>query len=90
MNSTKRNTVLMAAIAGLLTAGALGAASTAHAADADTVKCYGINSCKGSSSCAGAGHSCAGKNACKGQGFVQTSKDDCAKKGGKLTPPESK
>jgi len=90
MTSTKRNTVLMAAVAGLLTAGALGAVSTAHAADADKVKCYGINSCKGKGGCAGGGHGCAGKNACKGQGFVETSKDDCAKQGGKLTAPESK
>jgi len=90
MSSKKKNTVLMAAVAGLLTAGAIGAVSTAHAADADKVKCYGINSCKGTASCAGAGHSCAGKNACKGQGFVETSKDDCMKKGGKLTAPETK
>jgi hypothetical protein len=80
----------MAAVAGLLTVGAAGAASTAHAADADKVHCYGINSCKGTGGCAGGGHGCAGKNACKGQGFVETTKDDCAKKGGKVTPPESK
>ncbi len=85
MIATKRNTVLMAAVAGLLTAGAIGAVSTAHAAEADKVKCYGINSCKGTGSCAGGGHGCAGKNACKGQGFVETSKDDCAAKGGKLS-----
>ena len=90
MTSTKRNTVLMAAVAGLLTAGALGAVSTARAADTDKVKCYGVNSCKGTGGCAGAGHSCAGKNACKGQGFVETRKDDCAKKGGSLTAPASK
>jgi len=90
MTSSKKNTVLMAAVAGLLTAGTLGAVSTARAADADTVKCYGINSCKGSGGCAGAGHGCAGKNACKGQGFVETTKDDCTKKGGSLTAPASK
>jgi uncharacterized membrane protein len=79
----------MAAVAGLLTVGAIGA-SPARAADSDKVKCYGINSCKGKSSCAGGGHSCAGKNACKGQGAVDTTKDDCAKQGGSLTPPASK
>ena len=75
---------------GVLALDMVGFQRGAHAADADKVKCYGINSCKGTGGCAGAGHGCAGKNACKGQGFVETSKDDCAKKGGKLTAPESK
>ena len=89
MASRTTNKMLMAAVAGLLTVGAIGA-SPARAADSDKVKCYGINSCKGKSSCAGGGHSCAGKNACKGQGAVDTTKDDCAKQGGSLTPPASK
>jgi len=88
--TTKKNAVLMAAVAGLLTAGVVGAATTARAADADKVKCYGINACKGQGGCAGSGHACGGKNACKGQGFVETSKDDCMKKGGKLTGPDAK
>jgi uncharacterized membrane protein len=82
--------MLMAAVAGLLTMSAVGATSTARAADTDKVKCYGVNKCKGSGACGGAGHACAGKNACKGQGFVETSKADCEKQGGKLTAPESK
>ena len=90
MASRTSNKVLMAAVAGLLTVGAASVATSAHAADSDKVKCYGINSCKGTGGCAGAGHGCAGHNACKGQGFVETTKDDCAKKGGKLTAPESK
>lgn len=90
MASKTTNRVLMAAVAGLLTVGAASAASTARADDADSVKCYGINSCKGSGGCAGAGHGCAGKNACKGQGFVKTTKDECAKKGGSLTAPQAK
>lgn len=77
----------MAAVVGLLTVSALGAASPAHAAEADKVKCYGVNSCKGTGACSGAGHGCAGKNACKGQGFAEMSKDDCMQKGGKLTEP---
>jgi uncharacterized membrane protein len=71
----------------------LSGAVTARAEDkagGDQIVCSGINACKGQGSCAGAGHSCAGKNACKGQGFVETTKDDCAKQGGKLTAPESK
>jgi uncharacterized membrane protein len=85
MASRTSNKVLMAAIAGLLTVGALETVSTAHAAEAAKVKCHGVNSCKGSGGCAGAGHGCAGKNACKGQGFVEMSKDDCMKQGGRLT-----
>jgi uncharacterized membrane protein len=86
----RTNTVLMAAVAGLLTVGAI-TASPARAADSgDKVKCYGVNACKGHGACAGAGNACAGKNACKGQGFVETSKDDCAKQGGKLTAPDAK
>ena len=90
MASKSTNRVLMAAVAGLLTVGAIGSAATARAADADKVKCYGVNSCKGKGSCAGGGHSCAGNNACKGQSFVETTKDDCAKQGGKLTAPDAK
>ncbi len=63
------------------------AAVTARGEEGDKVKCYGVNSCKGTSACSGAGHGCAGKNACKGQGFLQMSKDDCMKQGGKLTEP---
>lgn len=90
MASRTTNRMLMAAVAGLLTMGAVGAASTARAADTDKVKCYGVNTCKGTGACGGGGHACAGKNACKGQGFVETSKADCEKQGGKLTAPESK
>jgi uncharacterized membrane protein len=89
MASRTTNTVLMAAVAGLLTVGALGT-TTAQAAEGDKVKCYGVNKCKGTGACAGAGHACGGQNACKGQGFIETSKADCEKQGGKLTAPESK
>jgi uncharacterized membrane protein len=90
MASRTTNKALLAAVAGLLAVGTVGATTTAQAAESDKVKCYGINSCKGTGGCAGAGHGCAGHNACKGQGFVETTKDDCAKKGGKLTAPETK
>ena len=66
----------------------LGGAILAHAADQktgdDTVHCGGVNACKGQGACAGGGHGCAGKNACKGQGWVDLSKEECAKKGGKV------
>jgi uncharacterized membrane protein len=51
---------------------------------AQQVICDGINSCKGSGTCAGPGHSCAGQNACKGQGHSKVSKEECLAKGGKV------
>jgi hypothetical protein len=79
-----KGTMIAAAVAGLFATGASGIAS---AAKSDDVVCDGINSCKGSGSCAGNGHACAGKNGCKGQGHTKTSKEDCAAKGGKIVPP---
>jgi uncharacterized membrane protein len=55
------------------------------ASAADTVKCSGINSCKGHSDCATANSSCKGMNSCKGQGWLPTaSADECTTKGGKV------
>ena len=56
---------------------------------ADKVHCFGINSCKGKSSCAVEGKSsCTGKNACKGQGWVSVTAKKCAaKKGTVIMPP---
>ena len=62
-------------------------APQAMAADkdgADQIICDGINSCKGTGTCAGPGHACAGQNSCKGQGHTKTSKKDCEAKGGKV------
>lgn len=49
-------------------------------------KCFGVNACKGKSSCKSPGHSCKNHNACKGQGFVTVSKDTCDQIGGKFEP----
>ena len=54
-------------------------------AHAETVKCAGINACKGQSSCASTKNSCKGQNACKGQGWTETSNaSECTSKGGKV------
>ena len=56
------------------------APSTAQAA---SVQCAGINSCKGTSECATANSSCKGLNSCAGQGWVTAaSADECTSKGG--------
>ena len=49
----------------------------------NTVKCMGVNACKGHSSCKTASSSCKGMNSCKGQGFVEVSKAVCDQLGGK-------
>jgi uncharacterized membrane protein len=72
-------TLLAASAAALF---AVNAATAAHAEE--TVKCSGINSCKGTSSCKTALSSCKGKNSCKGMGWTMTSAGDCTTKGGKI------
>jgi uncharacterized membrane protein len=72
--------LLRAAIAGILGATAVSAASPAFAAADDAAKghCVGANSCKGKSGCAQKGHNdCAGKNGCGGKGFLETTKAEC-------------
>ncbi len=49
-------------------------------------KCFGVNACKGKSSCKSPGHSCKSNNACKGQGFVMVTKDACDQIGGRFEP----
>ena len=51
----------------------------------NTVKCMGVNACKGHSSCKTANSSCKGLNSCKGQGFVEVSKEACDQLGGKAS-----
>jgi len=48
------------------------------------VHCSGINSCKGKTSCKSATNDCKGKNSCKGKGWLQTTKTECAEKGGTI------
>ena len=85
MNSKTGLTVAAAAamfaIAGLST----GAQAAPKAAKAENVHCYGVNSCKGTSSCKTAANECKGQNACKGQGFIETSAKACTDQGGSLT-----
>ena len=89
MASRTTNKVLMAAVAGLLTVGAVGV-TTARAAEGD-VKCYGVNKCKGMGECGQTGHSCAGKNDCAGKGWLKIDKERCLKiKDGRLTEEPEK
>ena len=86
MNSVKKlsGVALASAAATLLLAGVTTTSVTAEEAKVATVKCSGINSCKGTSLCATATTACAGQNSCKGQGWIKATKADCDTKGGKV------
>ncbi len=76
-------TLATAAAARFIAGAALTVAPTA--AQADSVKCMGANSCKGHGSCKTASNECKGQNACKGKGWISTkSADECMSKGGKV------
>jgi len=92
MNSNSR--LSLAAASALLALAALG---NAHAAEKtqkqDTAKeplgrCYGINTCKGTSLCATAKNDCKGLNNCKGEGVLVRTKSACLAAGGTLTEPK--
>lgn len=84
-----RNLLLAAAFSGLaLTAAANDAKAPKEAAkeakEAKVVdgKCFGINSCKGTSACHSEKNACAGQNSCKGKGWMKSSEKDCKDKKG--------
>ena len=84
----KKRAWLVASVAGLLAAAGFSSVAGAMESESSGAKaaCYGINKCKGTGACGGAGHSCAGMNACKGQGYLEIEKDTCLKiEGGRLT-----
>jgi uncharacterized membrane protein len=89
MKSKKGKLLLASAAAGLMTfAMAAGAAHAEDAAAPAKVKCYGVNSCKGTGECGGKGYSCHGNNECAGKGWIsKASAEEClAIKNGRLTP----
>jgi uncharacterized membrane protein len=71
------------AISSIATAAPAPAGSSGAAvAGADTVHCYGVNSCKGTADCKTTAHDCKGMNTCKGEGFKALTAGACLKKGG--------
>lgn len=87
-----RKAVLGAAVASAL--GSLLASGIAYAAEKEgktsekTVKCVGVNDCKGKGSCKSAKNDCKGQNACKGQSFAELTAKACSEKGGKVEQPK--
>lgn len=84
----KKNGLLIAsAAAALVIAGTVAANASSHTEKqgGDKVMCEGVNECKGKGTCATAQNSCAGENACKGKGALSMTKEECEKKGGKVS-----
>ena len=84
MENRTKNMILGAAIAGLVSGGALFAPKEALAKSkkTDDVKCFGVNACKGKSACKTASNDCKGQNGCGKKGVMLMSAKKCAKKGG--------
>jgi len=84
--------VVAAAVVGMLATGHQ-FAGAAKKDGGKTVKCAGVNSCKGKGACAAAdgSHACSGKNECKGKGWVKVkSEKECTDKGGTVMKDEAK
>jgi len=54
----------------------------APSAGKNDIKCWGANSCKGTTSCGTAFNSCTGQNSCKGKGWAFMPEKACYVKGG--------
>ena len=53
-------------------------------ASGDSVRCFGVNECRGRGACATAGNQCAGQNACRGRGVLETSREACEQAEGRV------
>lgn len=81
-SSTLKSAIAVASAAAALFA--MGASVTTNAQAADmSVKCAGLNSCKGMSDCKTAKNECKGMNSCKGMGWnAKASAAECTSAGG--------
>ena len=94
MSTTTRLSI--AAASAMLALASLAIGTNVHAAEQtqkpdnkDPVgRCYGINTCKGTSLCATAKNDCKGLNSCKGEGVLVRTKTACLAEGGALTEPK--
>ena len=84
MQSKIKSAIALASTAAALFAMG-GVVTTVHAADDMSVKCAGVNSCKGTSDCKTAKNECKGMNGCKGQGWnSKASAKACTDAGGSV------
>jgi hypothetical protein len=85
-----KNAIFATAVASLFASGAVLAKDKDAKKAGSTVKCEGINECKGHGGCKSATNACKGQNGCKGQGVTDASADDCKAKGGKVQVADAK
>ncbi len=78
----KTHGMILASAAAALLAGAPVNSSASETKLDEVGKCWGVNSCKGSSNCKTLTSACAGKNACKSQGFLNLEFRECNELGG--------
>jgi uncharacterized membrane protein len=93
MNQTVTSRVSIAAASALMALASLTISTHVNAAEQAAAKepvgrCYGINTCKGTSLCATAKNDCKGLNSCKGEGVLVRTKTACLAEGGTLTEPK--
>jgi hypothetical protein len=83
-----KGVAIAAAVAAMFAAGSAKAHPGHSKEKSKTVKCSGINECKGKGECGGADNACRGMNECKGQAWITVdSKKFCETKGGKVVTP---
>jgi uncharacterized membrane protein len=73
----KRSALLAAAAAALFVSGQAGTAGANHHEANETVKCEGVNSCKGQSECKTDHSECNGHNECAGKGWKSMTQAEC-------------
>jgi hypothetical protein len=78
-----KGAAVAAAVCSMFASGAARAADKPKE-ESKTVRCAGVNACKGQGACGGADNACKSKNACKGKGWIQSSEKECKDKGGKI------
>ena len=83
-NDTLKGALIVAAVAALFGCMGSNPEPQAPSGTAGSVRCAGINSCKGQGECSTADHSCGKHTPCKGQGWLSVSAEECAAKGGKV------
>lgn len=90
MSTALKSRLSLAAAAALIAMASASFATAASAADSREKpgRCYGVNTCKGTSLCATAKNDCKGLNSCKGEGVIVKTPSECLKAGGTLTEPK--
>lgn len=83
--TTKKTAILLATMIGTMFSASSFADSATTNTNEASVKCTGVNACKGNSACKTATNACKGQNSCKGQGIVMTQTEkECTDQGGKV------